>query len=53
MKNSNKKNLLLIIMLICIIVVLFVGIVYQFIIIKSLQREISSLSVFKIIFKNL
>ena len=52
MENNNKKNLLILIMLICIIVVLFAGIIYQFVVIKSLESEIASLSTFKSIFKN-
>lgn len=52
MKNNNKKNLLLLITLVAIIIVLFVGIVYQFIIIKSLQGQIANLNaIFNVFFK--
>ena len=52
MKDNNKKNLLIFIMLISIIAVLFIGVVYQFIVIKSLQSQISNLeSFFKIFLK--
>ena len=43
MKNKNKKDILILIMLIAIIVILFAGIVYQFVVIKTLKGEISNL----------
>lgn len=52
--KNNKKTLLLLIMLIAIIVVLFIGVIYQFVVIKSLQRDIASLtSIFHIFIKNI
>ncbi len=43
MKNKNKKDALILIMLVAIIIILFAGIIYQFVIIKTLQNEISNL----------
>ena len=52
--NNNKKSKLIFIALIAIIAVLFVGIVYQFVVIKSLQKEIADLnSSFSIFLNNL
>ena len=42
--SNNKKSKLLFIALILIIAVLFVGVVYQFVVIKSLQKEIANLN---------
>ena len=55
MKNNNdNKSKLLFIALIAIIAVLFIGVVYQFVIIKSLQKEIADLnSCFGIFIKNI
>ena len=50
MSNKNNKNILILIMLIAIIVVLLAGVIYQFVVIKTLEGKIDNLSIF---FQNL
>ena len=40
--NNKRKSKLIMVMLIAIISVLFVGIIYQFILIKKLQKQVEN-----------
>ena len=40
--NNKRKNRLIMFMLIAIIAVLFVGVIYQFIVIKKLEKQVEN-----------